>query len=303
MKRIENIYIFYIMGCWNVFCCICGNSCYQLDYYNEDEFLNVMSSKEHKELIKKSKWLKNATMLLQNNKVMNGCREVGCNVEFKAKDGKLYTAIEVGINALGTCDNIGIFIHTNCWKYVKIKYKVELKYSDIPLVVINKMYKVPINYGDITQYQSQYMDYVKMFQDNNIHMMTDPLKNDKMNNIRLKKIINQLKLKSTLRPSPSMSATFNKTNDIRMGNNGKFWIIKNNKWVEIKESIIKKTANIDYRKAKSSIIKEINGIPQIGEKNTKLIFINNFVLKKGIYEIQFIGSDENVNKLINKMKN
>ena len=289
------------MGCWNSFCCICGNSCYQLDYYNEDEFLNVMSSKEHKELIKKSKWLKNATMLLQNNKVINGCREVGCNVEFEAKDGKLYTAVEVGINALGTSDNIGIFIHTNCWKYVKIKYKVELKYSDIPLADINKMYKVPINYGKITQYQSQFMDYVKMFQDNNIHMMTDPLKNDKMNNIRLKKIINQLKLKATLRPSPSMSATFNKTNDIRMGNNSNFWIIKNNKWVEIKDTIIKKTVNVDYRKTKTSIIKEINRIPQIGEKNTKLIFINNFVFKKGIYEIQFIGNDETVNKLINKI--
>ena len=43
---------------------------------------------------------------------------------------------------------------------------------------------------------------------------------------------------------------------------------------EIKAPIIKKTVNIDYRKTKSSIIKEINGIPQIGEKNTKVIFIN-----------------------------
>ena len=292
------------MGCWDVFCCICGNSCRQLDNYNEDEFLQVMSNKEYKELIKKSKWLKNTTMLLQNNKVINGCREVGCNVDFKGKDGKLYMAVDVDntVSYISNDGNIGIFIHTNCWKYVKIKYKVELKYSDIPLEIINKRFKPPIKYGDITQYQKQDMDYVKMFQDNNIHMIIDPLKNDKMNSIRLKKIINQLKLKATLRPSPSMSATFNKTNDIRMGNNGKFWIIKNNKWVEIKDPIIKKTVNVDYKKTKSSIIKEINGIPQIGEKNTKLIFINNFVLKKGIYEIQFIGNDETVNKLINKMK-
>jgi hypothetical protein len=47
------------MGCWDAFCCICGNSCRQLDNYNEDEFLQVMSNKEYKELIKKSKWLKN----------------------------------------------------------------------------------------------------------------------------------------------------------------------------------------------------------------------------------------------------
>ena len=291
------------MGCWDIFCCICGNSCRQLDNYNEDEFLKVMTSKEYKELIKKSKWLKNATLLLQNNKVINGCREVACNIEFEGKDGTMYTAVDVDnmVPYIGNDGNIGIFIHTNCWKYIKIKYKVELKYSDIPLTLINKRFKVPIKYGDITRYQSQDMQYLKMFQDNNIYMITDPLKNDKMNNIRLKKIINQLKLKSTLRPSPSMSATFNKTNDIRMGNNGKFWIIKNSKWVEIKEPIIKKTVIIDYKKTKMNIIKEINSIPQIGEKNTKLIFVNNFVSTKTV-EIQLIGNEINVNKIINSIK-
>jgi len=133
----------------------------------------------------------------------------------------MYTAIDVDntFPYIGNDGNIGIFIHTNCWKYVKIKYKVELKYSNIPLALINKRYKVPIKYGDITKYQGQDMDYIKMLADNNTHMIIDPLKNDKMNNIRLNKIINQLKLKSTFRPSPSMSATFNKTNDIRMGCN------------------------------------------------------------------------------------
>ena len=145
------------------------------------------------------------------------------------------------------------------------------------------------------------MDYVKMFQDNNIHMIIDPLKNDKMNNIRLKKIINQLKLKSTLRPSPSMSGTFNKTGDIRMGNNGKFWIIKNNKWVEIKDPIVKKTIVINNKTIKPKIYKHLN-IPQIGEKNTKLIFVNNFVSNNKTTEIQFIGNEMNVNKLINSIK-
>jgi len=291
------------MGCWDIFCSICGNSCRQLNNYNEEEFLKVMSSKEYKELIKKSKWLKNATLLLQNNKVIHGCREVGCNIEFEGKDGTMYTAVDVDnmVPYIGNNSNIGIFIHTNCWKYVKIKYKVELKYSDIPLTIINKRFKVPIKYGDITRYHGQDMQYLKMFQDNNIYMITNPLKNDKMNNTKLKKIINQLKLKSTLRPSPSMSATFNKTNDIRIGNNGKFWIIKNNKWVEIKEPIIKKTVIIDYKKTKMNIIKEINSIPQIGEKNTKLIFINNFVSTKTT-EIQLIGNEINVNKLINNIK-
>jgi hypothetical protein len=283
------------MGCWDIFCCICGNSCRQLDNYNEDEFLKVMSSKD---LVKKSKWLVKCTMLLQNNKVVHGCKEVGCNIEFESKNGK-YTAVDVDntFPYIGNDGNIGIFIHTNCWKYVKIKYKVELKYSNIPLALINKRYKVPIKYGDITKYQGQDMDYIKMLDDNNTHMIIDPLKNDKMNNIRLNKIINQLKLKSTFRPSPSMSATFNKTNDIRIGNNGKFWIIKNNKWIEIKEPIIKKTVIIDYKKTKMNIMKQINSIPQIGEKNTKLLFVNNFVSNNKTVEIQLIGNEINVNSI------
>ena len=40
-------------------------------------------------------------------------------------------------------------------------------------------------------------------------------------------------------------------------------------------------------------------IPQLGEKNTKLIFINNFVHKKNTIEIQFIGNKENINKISN----
>ena len=40
-------------------------------------------------------------------------------------------------------------------------------------------------------------------------------------------------------------------------------------------------------------------IPQLGEKNTKLIFINNFIYKKDTIEIQVIGNEKNVNKISN----
>ena len=291
------------MGCWDIFCCICGNSYRQLDNYDYEEFNKLTSNKEYNELIKKSKWLLNCTMLLQNNKVIHGCKEIGCNIEFQGKNGIQYTAVDYDniIPYIGNNSNIGIFIHTNCWKYVKIKYKVELKYSDIPLTLINKRFKPSIKYGDITKYQSQDMQYYKMFQDNNIYMISDPLKNDKMNSIRLKKIISQFKLKTIKRPSPSMSATFHKTNDIRLGNNEKFWIIKNNKWFEIKEPIVLKTIIIDYKKTKMNIIKEINSIPQIGEKNTKLLFVNNFISNNKTTKIQLIGCEININKIVNKL--
>ena len=296
------------MGCWDIYCCICGNSYVDINFNGnyEEQFMKDknISIKEFKDLVKKSKWIKKATMLLQNNKVVHGCEEVGCNGVFKDKNEKIYEANWTSLNGLPeqgifTFDNIGIFIHTNCWKYVKIKYKKELKYSDIPHEFKNKTFTPQIDYNSITKYQQQEMDYYKMYTDKNIYMITDPLKTDKMNNIRLKKIIKQFKFKTELRPSPSMSATFNKTGDIRIGNNGKFWIIKNNKWVEIKDKIIKKSIIINNNNKNKSILSKINMIPQLGEKNTKLIFINNFVHKKDTIEIQFIGNEENVNKISN----
>ena len=236
---------------WETYCCICGNSCVSLRQFikNIDNFEEFIEDKSTsiKDLVKKSKWVEKATMLLQNNKVVHGCKEIVSNGVFGDKNSKKYIEILSflrtsigGFDGLRDYNNIGIFIHTNCWKYIKIKYKKELKYSDIPVEFKNKTLIPQINYGSITKYQHQDMDYLKIINDKNIYMISDPLKTDKINNIRLKKIITQFKLKTELRPSPSMSATFNKTGDIRIGNNGKFWIIKNNKWVEIKDKIIKK---------------------------------------------------------------
>jgi len=68
-------------------------------------------------------------------------------------------------------------------------------------------------------------------------------------------------------------------------------------WVAIKEPIIKKTVIIDYKKTKIKTINEINSIPQIGEKNTKLLFVNNFVSTNKTVEIQLIGNEINVNSI------
>ena len=293
---------------WETYCCICGNSCVSLCTVikNDDNFEELIKDKTIiiKDLVKKSKWVEKATMLLQNNKVVHGCEEVSDHGVFGDKNSKKYIEIlsflrtsNGGFGGLLDYIDSGIFIHTNCWKYIKIKYNKELKYSDIPVEFKNKTLIPQINYGSITKYQHQDMDYLKIINDKNMYMLSDPLKTDKMNDIRLKKIITQFKLKTELRPSPSMSATFNKTGDIRIGNNGKFWIIKNNKWVEIKDKIIKKSIIVNDDNKNKSILSKINMIPQLGEKNTKLIFINNFVHKKNTIEIQFIGNEENINKI------
>jgi len=83
------------MGCWDIYCCICGNSCVSLHEENEfhEEFRKGINIKEFKDLVKKSKWVKKSTMLLQNNKVVHGCERVGDNVEFEDKNNKKYEAI------------------------------------------------------------------------------------------------------------------------------------------------------------------------------------------------------------------
>ena len=52
------------------------------------------------------------------------------------------------------------------------------------------------------------MDYLKIINDKNMYMLSDPLKTDKMNNIRLKKIIKQFKLKTEL--SETNNVQYNK---------------------------------------------------------------------------------------------
>lgn len=136
-----------------------------------------------------------------------------------------------------------------------------------------------------------------MFLDNNIWMAYSPLVNNSKNNIRIKKIIKQLNLKKIDRPSPSISATFFRNGNIKIGNNNKFWIIVNRKWKEIKEEIIQKKYN--NVKINNNIVSNINNIPQIGSYNNKMIFIKNYNYnnKNKKLNIEFIGNSSEINKL------
>jgi hypothetical protein len=87
--------------------------------------------------------------------------------------------------------NIGLFIHTDCWKYIKLKFKIELKYGD--LVIFQENYKKFIKYNDIQKYWDQHFEYNIMYEDDNIWMCDSPLKSTK-NAFRINKIIKQLKI-------------------------------------------------------------------------------------------------------------
>ena len=73
------------------------------------------------------------------------------------------------------------------------------------------------------------------------------------------------------RKGPTLSASFYKSGIIKFGNNNRFWIIKQGKWFEMKGKIKIKKEELENKHYK---------IPQLGESNTKPIFIKEFITEK-----------------------
>jgi hypothetical protein len=252
------------MGCQDLYCIICGCPC---NATLNNEILNNIQISTIKKI---NKWFNKCTFLTKDNKIIHNCKEVSCNINFVSSNKERYTA---SVNDIDLVDdypyvkNIGLFIHTDCWNYLKIKFKMELKYSD--LVIFQENYKKfvmdnslkYINYYNIQKYWDQHFEYDLMWQDNNIWMCESPLKSTK-NASRINKIIKQLKIKKD-RKGPTVSASFYKEGNIKYGNNKNFWIIKKGKWVEMKGEIIYEKKEFNHKLK----------IPQIGEYNTKPIFI------------------------------
>ena len=119
-------------------------------------------------------------------------------------------------------------------------------------------------------YQKQDYDFPQIIKDRKQYLCLSPLLDGK-NITQINKNIRALNLKNDpKRKGPAVSATFYKTGDIKLGNNGMFWTISKGKWAEIKEKPkrIKIKLNNDTT--------PINKIPFIGQHNTKPIFLLSF---------------------------
>jgi len=288
------------MGYLDVYCFICGNPCHSmLNNYIDDiqkdfnlekipssytpyirnkikkiqSCSNIVS--ELKEL--KTNWMNKCSMLLVNDKIVHGVQESDGNITFTKHN---FSARHMRKDLFKDTDcydgNCGVFIHTDCWKFIKKNYKIELKFSNLPkircLTSIEMRKLTPIewnkifdiNYGDIEKYWDQDFDFSEIIIDKKKYLCSSPLKEDK-NIKQIKKNISALKLKyDPERIGPSVSATFYEDGDIKLGKNKYFWIKKNKKWVQITEKIIK-----IITKPNKNLIK----IPYIGQQNVKPIFI------------------------------
>ena len=284
------------MGIWDTICPICGNSCYlkDLELILKENY-NIIT----KDINKKLNWLNNCSILLANNQIIHNVKDLNGNAIFYKNKKDAYSAdIYNDNNDYFSKDfiNRGIVIHTDCWKFIKLNYNIELKYKDLP--INKKKYKYNekignVKYNLINKYQGQFIDYPKMFIDKNIYMAYSPLDENK-NASRIKKIISQFKIKdrtrTRTRTGPTISATFYKEGDIKQGNNNNFWIKKSGKWIEIKDDIINKKIELKNIHNK----KKLNKIPQIGEFNNKLLFVKNY--NKSYIEL--IGNTLLVNKIL-----
>lgn len=299
------------MGCWDIFCFLCGNTCHSANYiYNvflEDIEAYEISKgnksfqayfkpfydtykkdakafeKKIKLVEKNTKWLNNCTFLCANNKIIHGCKEVECNNSFKDKKGNTYT----NMTYYDSDGMYGVFLHTDCWKFIKSEYKINLTYSHLPInihdLINNKIFNF-VNYEPMEKYWRQDFNFIKMILDNNQELSESPLKNILVKK-NIKKIFNKLKIRTDAsRVGPPVSATFYKPNTYKVGTNGNIWQVKVNKWIECKD-----TTNIKLSNPNKNLIKKI---VFAGDYNNEPIFILDIKENKKIIQYDILSTKE-----------
>lgn len=323
----------------DIYCFICGMTSsntilLNYDQTNIDEINNNRNKpielKTILNLGKKLKHLNNCTILTLDNKIIHNCSNYDCYSQFKDNtNNTIYEMYEYFQNKKLDYhkknndsvfyEKLGVFLHTDCWKFILKTYNIELKFSDLPILEKDdrnkfKTYYHPyiprpfyiIDYGTVQKYWSQYFNYIQLIDDKNEWMTSSLLENNKKNITRVKKIISQLKLKNDpKRKGPNISATFYDDNIIRIGNNNNFWITKNNKWNEIKKPIVSQYFEIknSTKKLDKKIINNINNISQIGQYSKIPVFMYNFIcyyskeIKSYIYVFYLVAFEEDMPKI------
>ena len=243
------------MGCYDVFCPICGICVF------------IPKNDLDKKYTSKIKWIKKASFMTATNEIKKICSEILCSNVFScANERKSYISELYPHRIYDESDEAitGYFIHRDCYEFIKKKFKINIVFGDFYHSAKNKLTLNDhyVNFGGVEKYWDQYFDWNKMIEDGNFWMAESPLKNAK-NAQRIVKIVKQLKIKAG-RTGPTISASFFKNGDIKIGNDGYFWIIKNKKWIKIPEKpVIEK-------------VKNTKKIPKIGFTNTNPIFIKDF---------------------------
>jgi len=254
------------MGCFDIFCFVCGNpshsanlqiDTYLNDYNNYKKLLNKKKlnnkeinsvkyytkifknhtpkkSEQMIQLVKDTKWMDKCSMLTLDDKIIHNVKEISCNTQFVDKHKNLYEHLSLSYDNSSPC---GVFIHTDCLKYINKKIGINIKCKHLPLTNITEDKILPINNGEIEKYWGQEFEFIDIIENNKTYFCTSPLKNGK-NIGQINKNISQLKIKKEERPSPFVSATFYKNGLHKIGNNNKIWYTNGGRWVIINEPLM-----------------------------------------------------------------
>jgi len=241
-------------------------------------------------LNKTTKWMNKCTFLTTDNKIIHNCKEVSCNIDFKDSKKNIYTHDPFKISKSNILEPNGVFVHTDCWKYIKNKFNIKLNYSYLPIFshsikyTGNKIFNF-INYGIIEKYWNQYFDFTNVIIDSNEYLLTSPLVENSLTSLYINKIFSKLKIRlDSERKGPITSAGFYNNGTYKIGLNGNFWQIKSGKWIEIKEPV-SKIIKIINRKDGTKFIRQLKFI---GEYNNIPLFIQSIKHEKQNSTFEFI---------------
>ena len=155
------------MELFDTYCIICGNP--HNDAIELENYIDILNKKQLsfnknpinykvEQFIKKTKWLNKCIFLTEDDEIVHNCTNAnninnGCFIS--ENDNIEYRIMSYKKNNL---ENIkyGIPVHKDCWKFIKYKYLIKLKYSDIDTKVTHP--NDPIN-----KYCNQFMNFIKIF--------------------------------------------------------------------------------------------------------------------------------------------
>ena len=70
------------------------------------------------QLVKDTKWMDKCSMLTLDDKIINNVKEISCNTQFVDKYNNFYEHLSFAYDNSSPC---GVFIHTDCLKYINKK--------------------------------------------------------------------------------------------------------------------------------------------------------------------------------------
>lgn len=192
------------MDSFDTYCIICGNP--HNDATELENYIDILNNKQMafnkdpinykvEQFIKKTKWLNKCIFLTEDDEIIHNCTNTnnknnGC---FISKNSNIeYKIISYKKNV---SDNIkyGIPVHKDCWKFIKYKYLMKLKYSDIytnTKIIFNN------DNDPINKYCNQFMKFIKIFNEKKLYLCYSPLTNNNDNNKNISRIMNRIKISS-----------------------------------------------------------------------------------------------------------